>query len=176
MRTRRGLTSVGALLASAWLLAGCASLDEATPGGSPGPDAPVTDDDVDDSPAPGTEPSEQPSTTTGPASVPADLTIVLDESGEGDARTFTLTCDPTGGDHPDADAACAALAETWPGGFEPVPADTLCTQQYGGPQTATVEGTVDGRAVRASFSRTDGCEISRWEALAPLLGSIGGLL
>jgi len=41
---------------------------------------------------------------------------------------------------------------------------------FGGPQQATVSGTVGGQPVAAAFRRTNGCEISRWDALAPLLG------
>lgn len=40
---------------------------------------------------------------------------------------------------------------------------------YGGPQTATIDGLWRGQRVHASYSRTDGCEIARWEALAPVL-------
>ena len=39
-----------------------------------------------------------------------------------------------------------------------------CTQQYGGPETATVKGTLDGKEIDAKFSRVNGCEIARWEA------------
>nr|WP_217509508.1 serine protease inhibitor [Pseudarthrobacter sp. C4D7] len=46
----------------------------------------------------------------------------------------------------------------------------LCTQQYGGPQVAVVTGTFHGREVHSVFSRTDGCEIARWNAMGPLLG------
>jgi hypothetical protein len=44
----------------------------------------------------------------------------------------------------------------------------ICTQQYGGPETATVKGTIDGDDVDATFSRENGCEISRFEAVMPL--------
>jgi hypothetical protein len=40
---------------------------------------------------------------------------------------------------------------------------------YGGPQVAEVRGTWDGVDVDARFQRTDGCEIARWDRLAPLL-------
>jgi hypothetical protein len=36
-----------------------------------------------------------------------------------------------------------------------------------------VRGTVEGRAVRASLSRENGCEIERWDALEPLLRLAG---
>ena len=45
-----------------------------------------------------------------------------------------------------------------------------CTQQFGGPETATVTGTLHGDEVAARFSRENGCEISRWEKVAELLG------
>ncbi|MGH3031526.1 MAG: SSI family serine proteinase inhibitor [Gaiellaceae bacterium] len=85
-----------------------------------------------------------------------------------DGVSATLTCDPVGGTHPRAEEACAALA-AHPEALEPVPADAACTQIYGGDETAEVTGLVAGRQIEASFSRKNGCEISRWEALAPLL-------
>ena len=50
----------------------------------------------------------------------------------------------------------------------------MCTQQYGGPQVAVVTGRYLGREVHSDFSRTDGCEIARWRAMAPLLGGTAG--
>jgi hypothetical protein len=117
------------------------------------------------------------SATLAPAgTVAADLTVTLDETGSGTTTTWHLTCGPDGGDHPDPAGACAALAAA--GGaaaFTPPRADVACTEQYGGPQTAHVEGTVAGARVNADFSRTNGCGISRWDPLAPLLGSAGGV-
>jgi hypothetical protein len=49
--------------------------------------------------------------------------------------------------------------------FEPTAADQPCTEIYGGPGKATVTGTLDGAAVNATFSRSNGCEIARWEKL-----------
>jgi len=46
----------------------------------------------------------------------------------------------------------------------------MCTQIYGGPQTATVRGSWGGQAVDASFSRENGCEIARWDAATAVLG------
>jgi hypothetical protein len=45
----------------------------------------------------------------------------------------------------------------------------MCTQIYGGPETARIVGTWAGQAVDARFSRVDGCEIARWRALTGLL-------
>ncbi|MGW6130285.1 SSI family serine proteinase inhibitor [Cellulomonas sp. NPDC055163] len=159
----RGIVLVVAVLT----LVGCATPREGSPGGAASPSA---------------TPEPEPTTSTStedPAAAPApsgaSLTVMLDETGSGDVRTMTLTCDPAGGDHPDPAAACAALAAAGPGAFDPPPGDTMCTQLFGGPQVAVVEGTVGGVPVSARFTRTDGCEIGRWDALAPLLGSTGGV-
>ena len=53
--------------------------------------------------------------------------------------------------------------------LQPVRADMSCTQEYGGPQRARVVGTVDGTQVTAELTRANGCEIARWDSLAPLL-------
>ncbi|HJV98177.1 MAG TPA: serine protease inhibitor, partial [Arthrobacter sp.] len=50
----------------------------------------------------------------------------------------------------------------------------VCTEQYGGPQTATVTGIVDDTPVEASFARTNGCEIGVWNAAQDVLGASGG--
>ena len=107
-------------------------------------------------------PSQQP-----PPAATSLVVEVVAEQGAAPTR-WTLTCDPAGGDHPDPEAACRSLAATAEP-FAPVPADALCTQQYGGPQTATVRGTYRGQPVDVSLSRVDGCRISQWDALAALL-------
>lgn len=75
---------------------------------------------------------------------------------------WTLRCGPAGGTLPQPERACRRLlALRRP--FAPVPPSTACTQIYGGPQTARVRGRLRGKRVSASFSRTDGCQISRWD-------------
>jgi hypothetical protein len=131
--------------------------------------------------APGTSPSGPATGTASPPAEdpsdggpvdPTDLRITID-NGTGQTRTYTLRCDPPGGDHPDPDAACAALAQM-SSAFAPLPKGLLCTQIYGGPQTAKVEGTYRGVPTLAEFRRTDGCEISRWDAYAAVLSERGG--
>jgi Subtilisin inhibitor-like len=80
----------------------------------------------------------------------------------------TLTCGPVGGDHPRAQEACAAIEQN-EDALRELSKDIVCTEIYGGPETATVSGTVRGRPVEAQFSRSNGCEIGRWDALDPLL-------
>lgn len=52
------------------------------------------------------------------------------------------------------------LAEEEPG--------QMCTQQYGGPEVATVTGTLGDEQVDATFSRQDGCAIGAFDAASPL--------
>jgi hypothetical protein len=94
-----------------------------------------------------------------------DLTVTYWPTGRGgEARTARLTCDPDGGSHPDPVSACDALLEHEEA-LEPVAGDVACTQIYGGDQVATITGA----GVQASFSRTNGCEIARWDELADVL-------
>ena len=108
-----------------------------------------------------------------PAEGTTELTVVVKPGERPGTRTFTLTCDPAGGDHPDPEAACRMLDEL-EDPFAPVPPRTACTEIYGGPQTATVTGTFRGEPVDAEFSRTNGCGISRWDEHAELLVEAGG--
>ena len=114
----------------------------------------------------------------------ADLTITIfdgekpnDDNKKSPKPTpsvsYTLTCEPTGGDHPSPDSACAFLAAAAAAGtnpFAPVPENSACTRIYGGPQTATVTGTWQGEDVDAQFNLQGGCEIDRWQTAAPVLG------
>lgn len=46
----------------------------------------------------------------------------------------------------------------------------VCTEIWGGPDRAWVTGRYRGTTVSASFSRRNGCEIARWDALEPVFG------
>ena len=46
----------------------------------------------------------------------------------------------------------------------------ICSEQYGGPQTARITGTINGKRVTVRVARSDGCGIADWEMLRPLLG------
>jgi hypothetical protein len=81
---------------------------------------------------------------------------------------WELTCDPPGCTHPNPAAACQALAEA-KDPFATPPADEICAEIYGGPQRARIEGTWRGDPVQAEFSRSNGCEIARWDALRAVL-------
>lgn len=97
--------------------------------------------------------------------VTIDLRIAVWPEGRGPGkpvRRFSLHCNPLRGNLPHGDRVCYSLA-VMSRPFAPVPRDAACTQVYGGPHIARVQGRLRGRRVDASFRRTDGCEIDRWE-------------
>ncbi|PRH76361.1 hypothetical protein C6N75_26050 [Streptomyces solincola] len=106
---------------------------------------------------------------------PDKLTITVADSGNPAADgTFELECGTrtAEGTHPRAKGACDRLKELADEGrdpFAPVAEGTMCTMQHGGPATAHITGTWHGKDVDARFSRGDGCEIARWDALKPVL-------
>lgn len=173
--TLLGLSAV----AAAFALVSC------TPAGSPSPD-PTTPDatgstGATSSPTQSQLPTTPPATNDRPApdaSVTADLTIsVVAKPGAQPTETRLLCSGKTAKPDstvPIADEACA-LVEAHPAYLFPTAknAAQACTEQYGGPATATVKGTVRGKTVGLSLSRTDGCKISQWTALGPLLGEAG---
>ena len=163
VRIRPGLiVTFGVLLAAS-----------ACSGGGPGPVAsPSAPGTPSSSSAAPSTPSGTPSgATTGSPGGPSQLTVVVDD-GAGGTSTWNLTCDPTGGDHPDAEQACAAI-EGHRSALNPVPKDRMCAQVYGGPQKATITGTWRGEQIFAALSRTNACETARWDALVPLVPSGG---
>jgi hypothetical protein len=102
----------------------------------------------------------------------ANLTIVYRAGPGTPARTMRLHCRPPGGDQPRAAEACEALAAAEADGLDPFAAprpEQICTVGYGGPQTATVKGTWGTRHVRATYARTNGCQIARWNLIEPVL-------
>ncbi|WP_427173467.1 serine protease inhibitor [Arthrobacter sp. 92] len=129
---------------------------------------------------PAPSPPESPApTASGPGSGNAELSIMIKPSANEAAINYTLVCKDgvpaKESSHPSAAAACTALKNN-PALLHPAPRskDQACTQQYGGPQQATVTGMVDDSPVDATFARRDGCEISLWNAAKDVLGSPGG--
>lgn len=113
-----------------------------------------------------------------PATGGTRLVILLQESAEAEPVEYILECiDGRPGPEttlPNGAAACELVAALGPKFFTARPDKNLiCTQVYGGPQTARITGTIDGNVVRARFARTDGCEISRWNAVQGILGAGG---
>lgn len=188
MRTqpgRPGLVLAAVLLAVAGLAA-CTpntgpapSPSASTETGTPSPSVPSGSASPTTGPS---SPAPSPSATalpSGPGQGNAQLAIVVRPSATGTPTKFTLVCHngipAAESQHPNPAAACAAIKKN-PAILSPAPPGKTqtCTQQYGGPQVATVTGVVDGRQVQASFSLKDGCEIASWNAAKVVLGSSGG--
>lgn len=110
----------------------------------------------------------------------ADLAVVV-EHPDAPTLSYRITCGDAArveGADLDAEAACSSLAD-------PVvrtrlvdgpPADQMCTEIYGGPDTAGISGTLDGEQVTAEIDRANGCGIHDWdELLADLLPAARGV-
>ncbi|MFN8027136.1 MAG: LysM domain-containing protein [Acidimicrobiia bacterium] len=71
-----------------------------------------------------------------------------------------------------AEPACAAVAD---GAVTKVKqsqkSGRLCSQIFGGPQTAHITGTIDDKDVNLRVDRTDGCGVEDWTALEAVLGA-----
>ncbi|KPI13554.1 Subtilisin inhibitor [Actinobacteria bacterium OK074] len=103
------------------------------------------------------------------------LAVTVSHAGSADG-THLLRCHPGGGDHPDPSGACRVLDRRTRWGRDPFAAEEphgLCTMQYGGPAVARVIGTWAGRPVDVTYDRHDGCAVSRWDALVPVLPGLG---
>jgi hypothetical protein len=103
-----------------------------------------------------------------PAATPeiADLRVQVDADGKGSrpARSTTIRCSSA-----EDSALCAKVAALRLADIEPPSRAIACTELYGGPQTATITGTLRGERVDLKLSRVNGCEIARWEAARALL-------
>lgn len=102
------------------------------------------------------------------SSAKTKLTIKADLADGGGVRIWTLNCDFSTGNHPNRNAACALLKKTGTTLFKPVPPDTACTMIYGGDQRISVTGIVNKKKVAATFNRSGGCEIARYDAAEAL--------
>lgn len=104
------------------------------------------------------------------STVPADanpnyrLRISYQENLQAKPVSWTLNCRPAGGTHPNAHLACQEIRSvTNP--FKRPPKNEACTMIYGGEEVARVTGTWAGKTIKRKFTRTNGCEISRWDEL-----------
>jgi hypothetical protein len=99
-----------------------------------------------------------------------DLTITLDADGPGgeEAQEAQVECPGAGAPQ----QACDALGELPEDPGAPVPADTACTEIYGGPDVVTVEGTLNGDEIDARLSRENGCEIERFDRFADVFAAL----
>jgi len=93
------------------------------------------------------------------------------DGGQGtvEPSVWKLGCNPARGTLRNASVTCRRLGAGGVSFFTPVRPDAACTEIYGGPQTARVVGKVAGKRIWATFSRTNGCHISRWDRVSPWL-------
>ncbi len=107
----------------------------------------------------------------GSSQVRADVSVVIQDP-QGSPVSYVIRCDDgeasvRGGAQIDAADACRALARPAVQNRlvrGPSP-EQVCTQVYGGPQTAMLSGTLDGQSVSTVVTRDDGCGIGDWDNL-----------
>jgi hypothetical protein len=103
-------------------------------------------------------------------------------AGKGSALELTLDADGADGEEPQVktvdcpdppppgpDPLCGQVLLLSPDDLEPVPPQVPCPEIYGGPDTLRVEGTLEGKAVEATLTRENGCEIERFGTWLPIL-------
>lgn len=144
------------------------STSATTPGGDPttgadtgeptNPDAPPADGD-----APPADPDAPPADGDADAAE-ADLRFEVRAAPGEPAAVYRLRCP---GRDAEEERRCEYLRDH-PALFEKPRGGMACTQQFGGTETVRVTGQLNGVAVREAFSRTNGCEISRSNAIEPL--------
>ena len=156
-------TRLAALAALGLLITACGNEPAEVDAPAPGAEAP------EETETDGTEEEEDAEDTDG-GDAAVELVIETSVSGEDglpvqegfEEGTWTLTCAPAGGDHPDPEAACAAIDEI---GTEPFTMDTsdmACTMQIGGPEEARVTGHIEDTEIDTEFNKRNGCEIERF--------------
>jgi hypothetical protein len=111
--------------------------------------------------------------SAGPDTPPIELHVEFHATAAADANVASVQCGPlesgTGFLAARVQAACILVAANKTLFTEPVDSKLACTQIYGGPETARVTGTLDGRRVDRSFHRADGCGISDWEKVKAVI-------
>jgi hypothetical protein len=84
-------------------------------------------------------------------------------------KLFTLACNPARGTVPSPATACRRLQALGNAAFAPTPRGRMCTQIAGGPMTAVVTGSFQGRRIWTRLTQSDGCAIARWNLVSFLL-------
>jgi hypothetical protein len=140
---------IGAVCVAA--VAACGTVSSTSPSGASSPAA-----------------APAPSAASSPAAPKVSLDITVLGTPGTTARHWTLTCEPTGGTHPDAAAACIALLQA-KSPFAPVPRGIECPMILASSGEATIQGTYFGQPVNTTI-RDGGCTLSRWAELGQLVG------
>jgi hypothetical protein len=103
----------------------------------------------------------------------AKVSVIIEVTPRPGARAehWTLQCEPTGGTHPDAAAACHQLLSVKQP-FAPVRHGMMCPMIVTGEETATIRGTWFGTPVDATFSQLSGCAAVRWQELGQVFNPV----
>jgi Subtilisin inhibitor-like len=140
-----------AVLAGALALAACGST--AAPSGSGGAANGTSSSSISSSPA--------------AAAPKASLSITVLDGPGSKLQHWTLRCDPAGGTHPHAAAACAALlALKTP--FAKAPAGQMCPMILASAKRATFTGTWYGQKVDRTIV-DGGCDLAKWSKLGQVM-------
>jgi len=122
------------------------------------------------------------STTSGGSSdASGRIELTIERSDTGERADLSCIGDSVGGSgwlgtSDAADAACALVRNDDKARrrlIEGQEKGIMCTQIYGGPEQATVTGTIDGDSVDTTIARADGCGVADWTLLEALLGPPG---
>jgi hypothetical protein len=106
----------------------------------------------------------------GPTGKLANVLVTVDDDGArgaGQPRELKLECAK-----PTDSQACGVAAGVSAADVRETGGDTACTEIYGGPEEASIKGQIRGQTIDATFKRTNGCEISRWERVKSLLAEV----
>lgn len=84
------------------------------------------------------------------------IQLTMQEENQQEADVTTLTCEPSGGTHPEADTACDALLNA-DGDFAQLPVESrACTLQYA-PVTVHASGTWQGEPIHFQHTYANRC-------------------
>jgi hypothetical protein len=86
--------------------------------------------------------------------------------GSGGIHSWTLRCDPVGGSHPHAAAACAVLLKARDP-FAAVPRGVMCPMILASTPVAKVTGVYFGKHVDTTFTQ-GGCDLARWTKIGQI--------
>jgi hypothetical protein len=117
-------------------------------------------------------PSSSPGHRQAAAAAKVSLTVVVKTHPGAKPQRWTLTCDPVGGTHPHAQAACRQLLAA-KNPFAPIPRGIMCPMIPAGPQAgmARVSGVYFGKPVSGTFTQQSPCGATRWAKLGVVFGS-----
>jgi hypothetical protein len=105
------------------------------------------------------------------ASAKNSLKVTYQQTPESTIQKWTLTCQPTAGTIKNAKAACRKLLKISQPFAKPDPMQ-MCSEIYESAEVATVKGTWNGKKISARFSKTNSCEITRWNSLKFLIQGV----